>query len=98
MTIAYSAEWSAGISILATDGACGRVEGRGILFDREAPCETKLQSFAVREPKFAVDREELKTFAYMGSTKWMLVPGRLESGSWSSVQRFRISQTKGWRH
>ena len=54
--MAYSAVGSAGICMSATDGVCGRVEGRGILFDREVPCEMKLASFAVRESKFAVDR------------------------------------------
>lgn len=50
----------------ATDGACGRVEGRGILFDRDTPCETKLQSFAVRELKLADDREKLDSVALTG--------------------------------
>lgn len=45
----------------STGGACGSVEGRGILFDREVPCETKLQSFAVRKLKLVVDREKLES-------------------------------------
>lgn len=62
----------------ATDGACGRVEGRGILFDREAPCETKLQSFAVCESKLAVDREKLERVALTGRMVWTFALGRLE--------------------
>lgn len=97
--MAYSAVGSAGISILATDGDCGRVEGRGILFDREAPCETKLQSFAVREPKPAVNGEELERFAWIGKTKWILAPGRLERvGLQSGVQGLGNQQTQRWRH
>lgn len=62
----------------ATDGACGRVEGRGILFDRDAPCETKLESFVARESMFAVERERLERVALTGRTEWMFALGRLE--------------------
>jgi hypothetical protein len=65
-TMAYSAVGSAGISISATDGVCGSVEGRGILFDREAPCETKLASFVVRESKLAIERAKLVRVALTG--------------------------------
>ena len=78
------------------DGACGRVEGRGILFDREAPCETKLQSFAVRESKLAADRGELKIFVLIGRTEWMLAPGRLEKVAHRAGHRVsEINRRKG---
>jgi len=64
--MAYSEVGSAGIWMSATDGVCGNIEGRGILFDREAPCETKLASFIVRESKLAVERAKLVRVAFTG--------------------------------
>ena len=46
MTIAYSALGSVGIWISATEGDCGSVDGRGILFDLYVlPVENILQSY-----------------------------------------------------
>ena len=64
--MAYSAVGSAGIWMSLTDGAWGKVEGRGILFDRDVPCERKLPSFAVCELAFAVEREKLESVALTG--------------------------------
>jgi hypothetical protein len=56
MTIAYSALGSVGIATSATEGVCGKVEGRGILFDREVPpVEKMLASFHMGELVFTED-------------------------------------------
>ena len=77
--MAYSAVGSAGIWMSSTDGAWGRAEGRGILFDRDVPCERKLPSFAVCELTFAVEREKLESVALTGRIEWMFALRRSEN-------------------
>jgi hypothetical protein len=58
ITIAYSALGSVGIATSATEGVCGKVEGRGILFDREVPpVEKMLASFRMGELMFMEEWE-----------------------------------------
>jgi hypothetical protein len=79
MTIAYSALVSVGIATSATDGFCGRVDGRGILFDRDVPpMENILLSFLEDELMFAVDREMSERVPLTGWIEWMPALGRLE--------------------
>ena len=59
--MAYSALGSVGVTTSATEGVCGSVDGRGILFDFEVPpIENILQSFLLGECVFAIDRQMLE--------------------------------------
>lgn len=67
MTIAYSELGSDGTVTSATEGVCGSVEGRGILFDREVPpVEKILVSFLGGELMFIVEREMLDSTPLTG--------------------------------
>jgi hypothetical protein len=66
ITIAYSAVLSVGMTISATEGVCGSVDGRGILFDRVPPVEKMLVSFLVGEPMLPVDRVMLDSAPLTG--------------------------------
>jgi hypothetical protein len=61
MTIAYSAFGSVGMARSATEGVCGNVEGRGILFDLLPPVENILASCFRGELIVTVDLEILET-------------------------------------
>lgn len=79
ITMAYSALVSVGIATSATDGFCGRVDGRGILFDREVPpMENMLLSFLAGELISAVDREMSDRAPFTGRIECMPALGRLE--------------------
>lgn len=48
------------------------------MVDRDAPCEMKLQSFAIRELELAVDREKVERVELTGRIVWMFALMRLE--------------------
>jgi hypothetical protein len=49
-----------------TEGVCGSVEGRGILFDLFPPVEYMLASFLMCELMFVADREMIETVPLTG--------------------------------
>jgi hypothetical protein len=58
MTMAYSMLGSEAIWISATEGVCGRVDGRGILFDLDVLfVENILQSFFTSELPSGIEGE-----------------------------------------
>lgn len=79
----------------ATDGACGSVEARGILFDREAPCETKLASFVVCKSKLAADRAKLVRVALTERIEWMFTLVRL--GKVARRAGYSVSGVTRWK-
>jgi hypothetical protein len=84
--MAYSMFGSEGIWISATEGVCGKVDGRGILFDLDVLFVEKiLQSFFAGELTSGADRAILESCPLAGQMKCMFALGRLENVAWSAL-------------